>query len=253
MMQTLKKPLDILDTFLGTKNGELGISDIVSLTGLKISTVQRIVSLFLKEGYLSQRKKRGKYFLGPKMFQFCTFIHRTMKIENIGHQFLEKLTNLTGESSFISILQNNVTVSVDIVHSNLKHTLQLSGNQGAKKELYCTSAGKIFLADMSAKDLAKYLKKQTLTTCTNNTITDPGKLKKQLLQIKREGVAFNYEEEEIGIRTISSPIRNSDGSVVAAIGVAGPSPRLTDERMKTWAPIVKDIALDISSILGYKG
>ncbi len=251
-MQTIKKPLEILEAFLGTRNGELGISNIVKLTGFKISTVQRIVSLFLKEGYLCQRKKRGKYFLGPKMFQFCAFLRSTMKIENIGHQFLEKLTNLTGETSFISILFKNVIVSVDTVRSNANHTLQVSGHQGSKKQLYCTAAGKIFLAYMSTKELAKYSKSTTLISYTNNTITDFPKLKEQLLPIRHKGIAFNYEEEEIGIRTIASPIMNWDGKVIAVVGIAGPSPRLTDEQLTKLAPIVRDIALEISWVLGYK-
>ena len=241
-MQTFKKQLMILEAFLGTSNGELGISSIVELTGLKISTVQRIVSVLLKEGYLYQRKRRGKYFLGPKMFQFCAFLRRTMKIENIGHQFLEKLTNSTGESSFISVLLENVTVNVDIVHSKAKHTLRVSGQEGSKKPLYCTSAGKVFLAYMSAEELAKYSKSTTLISYTDNTITDFPKLKEQLQSIRHTGIAFNYEEEEIGIRTISSPVMNWDGEVSAVVGIAGPSPRFTDEKMMKLVPIVKDTA-----------
>lgn len=252
-MQILRKPLEILEIFLRTATSELSLSDLVKATGFNISTVQRIVLLLLKEGYLSQRKKRGKYSLGPKIYQFCGFIRTTMKIENVSHPLLEKLAKLTAETAFLSVKDGSEIVDIDAIYNNTDQRLQISVHKGFRGPLHCTAVGKIFLAHMTDKELERYSSSVTLISYTNNTITDFSKLKEQVLIIRQAGIAFNYEEHEIGVTGLASPIRDWKGDMVAAVGIAGPSPRLTNERMRELAPIIKDSALEISRFLGYKG
>ena len=84
------------------------------------------------------------------------------------------------------------------------------------------------------------------------TITDAKRLKNQLKEIRREGVAYDDEEHEIGIRNVAVPVTNCNSSIGVAIGVQGPSVRLSLDRMKEVAPILKKYASDISKVLGYQ-
>ena len=103
-MQSIKKALEILEVFLKTQKNEISTSDLVNSSGLNASTVYRITSLLLKEGYLSQRKRKSGYSLGPKFFLFCGFLKNGMKIGNVAHPFLEKLCKLTDECVHLSVL-----------------------------------------------------------------------------------------------------------------------------------------------------
>ena len=58
--------------------------------------------------------------------------------------------------------------------------------------------GKIFLAYMTEEEVEESLKTKGLPYYTKNTITDPEKLKTDLLIVKREGVARDNEEFEVG-------------------------------------------------------
>jgi IclR family transcriptional regulator, KDG regulon repressor len=59
------------------------------------------------------------------------------------------------------------------------------------------------------------------------------------------------EEYEEGLRCAAAPVRDHAGQVLAAIGIAGPSHRLTDENLPRLIRSVTDAAGTISRNLGY--
>ena len=125
--------------------------------------------------------------------------------------------------------------------------------EGYRVPPHCSAVGKILLAYLTDKEKESFFNSAILTSSTDSTITSVEEVKKQLLNIEREGVAFDCDETEVGIRAVASPVRDWDGKVIAAIGVVGPSARITSERMKELATSVKNCALEISRVLGYKG
>jgi len=70
--------------------------------------------------------------------------------------------------------------------------------------------------------------------------------------VKQENIATDNEETEIGVKYIASPVRNSTGSVIAAISVPGPSARLSSKRVNGIKPLVRSCSLEISRALGYQ-
>ena len=66
-----------------------------------------------------------------------------------------------------------------------------------------------------------------------------------------EGYALDVEEFERGLRCIAAPVRDQSGSVVAALGLAGPASRLTGDRLRGLAAPVMEAASDVSRNLGY--
>jgi DNA-binding IclR family transcriptional regulator len=91
-----------------------------------------------------------------------------------------------------------------------------------------------------------------LTAHTEHTITDPDALRRHLSDIRARGYAVDNEEIEIGLRCIAAPIRDHSGHVIASISVAGPSQRLSKERLVSFAPDVIDTADTISQRLGFR-
>jgi IclR family acetate operon transcriptional repressor len=96
------------------------------------------------------------------------------------------------------------------------------------------------------KEYQSYIKSVVLKPRTPNTITDKDTLLKQIIEVRRSGVAFDDEENEIGLRSAAAPIRDWEGRVVAAISIIGPTARVTKQRLSEMAPVVKDYALRIS-------
>jgi DNA-binding IclR family transcriptional regulator len=86
---------------------------------------------------------------------------------------------------------------------------------------------------------------------TPRTITDVKTLDKQLGRVRDDGWAFTLEELEIGLNAVAAPVRGTDGFVHAAVSVAGPSYRVTPQRLGELGEMTKQAGEAISRRMGY--
>ena len=247
--RVIAKALDILELFLKQEK-EIGISELADLTGFNVSTTHRIVSALVNRRYLKQQGKRGKYSLGLKFLEFYSALKKTLKIRDVAFPFIQKLHTISGESVNLAILESNCAVYIEHVESS--QFLRTFAEVGNRVPLHCTGIGKVFLAYMSEEELS-FLTTESLHRYTDNTITDFNELKKELLVVRREGVAVDNGEYDIGIRCVASPVRDMSGNVIAAISTSGPHTRLNAERLEELKTLIKSYGLEISRATGYTG
>jgi IclR family acetate operon transcriptional repressor len=69
--------------------------------------------------------------------------------------------------------------------------------------------------------------------------------------VRARQIAYDDEEYSVGVRCIAAPIFGHDDSVVGAMGISGPSPRLSDDRLPQLEQIVRDEAFVLSRKLGW--
>jgi IclR family acetate operon transcriptional repressor len=55
------------------------------------------------------------------------------------------------------------------------------------------------------------------------------------------------------VRCLAAPVRGSDGSVVAAIGITAATVRFTKERIPEMSAAVTGAAAELSRLLGFSG
>lgn len=249
-MKTVKKVLDVLEAFEKPR-AELSISELVSLSQLNASTVYRICSDFAQRGYLERAENRGKYRLGLRFIKFYDSLSEISHLKEIALVFMQRLSQAINESVTISVCVGSEITDIACVISS--HKLQLHSKEGETLPLYCTSSGKIFLSQMDPATLNRVLKIKGMLPRTRNTITDLNLMKKEMAIIKRDCIAFDDEEYELGIRSIATEIKGREGNVIAAFAVVGPSIRISLQRMKELTPILKTYSAEISRVLGYGG
>jgi len=247
-MTTIEKAFDILEIFL-SREDDISLSEIAKLCGQNVTTTHHIVLTLVKRGYLNQKQKRQKYSLSTKFLQYSNVLNRRMKIRDIAFPIVNALNKMVGESVNIAILDGNEAVYIE--HIETDKTLRIFTQIGIRAPLYSTGVGKILLAYMSNDELQKFLNGNKLLPLTVNTITHRQRLKQELKQVRKEAVANDTEETEIGVRCIASPVKNSAGSVIAAISVSGPTIRLSKKIVNEIKPLIKNSALEISQALGY--
>lgn len=246
-MKTVEKALKILEVFL-EKGGEIGISELVNITGQNISTVHAILKDLSREGYIMQNHKRGKYSLGLKFISFSDTINRITTLKDLVYPFMKELNQQTNETINTLILNRNSTVSITGINSAQNLRVVLDEKIGVP--LYCTGAGKIFLAGMTGDELDDYFKKTELVAFTPKTITDINRLMNQIHKIRAEGVAFDFDEYQIGVRNIAVPVKNYNGRTLAAISLVAPSVRLDSKRIKEIIPLLKKCSMEVERLMG---
>jgi IclR family KDG regulon transcriptional repressor len=116
----------------------------------------------------------------------------------------------------------------------------------------CTANGKTLLAHLPEDELERLLDGWELEGRTPHSITDPDTLRKDLATIRRRGYAENINEGEMGVCSVSAPIRDRTGRVAAAVSVVGPATRLNRTSLRAFAALVIETAEAISHRLGYR-
>jgi DNA-binding IclR family transcriptional regulator len=86
---------------------------------------------------------------------------------------------------------------------------------------------------------------------TRSTITDRRRLRQEIEAIRRHGIAFDNEELNPGVKCVAAPIKNSSGSVVAAISLSGPTQRFTPSAIRRFEKDIKAASLEISRAIGF--
>jgi IclR family acetate operon transcriptional repressor len=85
---------------------------------------------------------------------------------------------------------------------------------------------------------------------TPSTITDRDRLLQEIAHARKEGVAYDNEELDIGVKCIAAPIFDRAGRVVASISISGPVQRFMPDIIPRMGAEVKKAAREISMILG---
>jgi IclR family transcriptional regulator, KDG regulon repressor len=247
-MDAINKAFEILDVFFNTES-DLSITELAKLAKISTSTSHRITSILVDRGFLEQTKKRGKYSLSTqKLVYLSGIVKRRLKVRNVALPFLKELSQGLNEAVLMSVRRGQFVYVVEVVNSD--RLLNVTPDSSTYN-LYSTGIGKVFLAYMSEKDLDEYFSSIVLKPRTQNTITEVDELKRQLKKIQKEEISFDDEEQELGLRMVAAPIFDWDQNIVAAIGVLGPSNRISRQRMIELAPIIKQFAYKISQALGY--
>ena len=114
--------------------------------------------------------------------------------------------------------------------------------------LHLTSVGKLFLAHDDPQRVRSYATRTGLTGHTRNSLTDLISLERELARVRREALARDDEELELGVRCMAAGIYDDQGKLVAGLSVSAPADRLEE----SWLERVKETAAQISTALGHR-
>ncbi len=219
--QSLERGLAILSAFTsGTPT--LGVTDLATVVGLTTSTAHRYVATLAALGYLEQDGVTRKYRLGPRVIDLGLAAINSMELREIAGPYLQQLSDDTGFTVNMAILDGTEIVYVDRCRSTRagQREIDLNLHVGARLPAYCTSMGKVLLADLAAADQERLLREMELVRRGPNTLTSRQALKAELARIKKAGIAVNDEELSYGLRSIAVAVRGKGGDAVAAVNLA---------------------------------
>lgn len=228
---------------------EIGVSALSKRLGIAKSTVHRLAVTLVSEGLLEQNPENEKYRLGITLFRLGALVRQRMNVSNESKPHLIQLRGLTSETVHLAILNQHQIMYVYNLEST--QAIRARSDVGVRKPAYCTAEGMAMLA-FQPEEFVDHVIADGLIPLTVHTRTEPERLRVALNEVRQRGYAVEDEESEIGMRCIAAPIRDGSGSVVAAVGVAGPVQRLSKKTIGAFAPDVVRTAEAISARLGYR-
>jgi DNA-binding IclR family transcriptional regulator len=163
--------------------------------------------------------------------------------------FLQLLREQTDETVHLAILDNTNIMYLYNLEST--QAIRMRSYIGVRKPAFCTAEGHAILAFSPAQVVSSVLH-EGMVARTPKTKTTSADLLKALEQVRIDGYSIDDEESEVGMRGIAAPIRDMTGSVVAAVGVGGPTQRLTKKSLRSIASLLVSSAESISTRLGFR-
>ncbi|SKC86133.1 IclR family transcriptional regulator [Maledivibacter halophilus] len=223
-VQSVIKVGKILELFDKDRD-ELGIVEIRDHLGYPVSTIHRLISTLEHMGYIYQNEKNNKYSLGFKAYVLGSKVKIINHLKEVSKPYLDELSNKYGETVHLAINMNNKVLCVQKTSTN--RTLTVTPGEGGTHYIHATSVGKSLLAFSDKEKTEKFIEGTDFVKLTQKTITDKEELKEELEKIRKNKVAVDMEESEIGLICIGAPILSRSGKAIAAISLSIPDSRLT--------------------------
>ena len=247
-IQSFDRAVAILDAFTAERNS-LGVSEIARITGLKRSTVHRLLATLRRNELVQQLPDSTDYALGPHVLRLAEVAFHHVNLEKTAKAIMPRLRDQCDETIGLHARLGPTTRTVlDQVESR-QPLRRIYTEIGVPIPIYQGAPGKVLLA-YSSSELRDEVLSGKLEAATPRTITDPDKLRTELQRTRRRGYALSLGERVPGISTLAVPVANHTGAVVASLSVTGPSSRLSKKRLLELVPLAAGAAHEISANLG---
>ena len=242
------KTLRVLKLFSMEKN-VWSVQEIMQELGYHKSSVQRIVTTLEAEGFLSRvAEGKGLYRLGPVVLFLGNLAEVSTDLRSIAQPVMNRLVEMAQETAYLCVLDECQSLYVEIVECS--QPIRIIHTVGKRNPLHCTGVGKILLSGMTEEGIDRVISERGLKAYTRNTISDRGLLLEEIERVKANGIAYDNEELDVGVRCVAAPIFNRDGNVAAALSISGPIQRFTLEKVPRIETMVKMAAAEISFKMG---
>jgi len=249
IIQSVERAIKAILLFL-ENDEDLAIKDFSKLLDLPKPTIHSIVNTLTVYNVLEQNSENSKYHLGPVLFRLGLQYARNSDFLSATRVWIERLAYKYGKTVNVCMLIAGKMVVVykfDPIDPVISYP-----NVGATVPIHYTANGKVLLAHADDATRDKILKTYIFQKLTEYTITNRADYEKELETVKEEGIAYSRQESSIGISTISGPIFNHNGLVIASFSIVSTTKEMEDKEANI-AQEVKITSSSISKQLGYTG
>ncbi len=216
LVQSLVKGLTVIKAF-NQQRPRMTLSEVATVTGFTRAASRRFLLTLLNEGYA---KQEGKQFsLTAKVLELGFSYLSTLDIWHNAKPLMNALVEQLNESCSAAVLDGNDVVYVARV-ATTKRIMSITINVGTRLPAFATSMGRVLLADLSAPALDKFLTHCQIEPFTQYTLIEKTALKAEIAQVKAQGYSMVEQELEVGLTSISVPVHNGAGEVIAALNVS---------------------------------
>ncbi|MBA2767580.1 MAG: IclR family transcriptional regulator [Sporichthyaceae bacterium] len=217
MIQSVDRAIRVLTALQGARR--MSLSELATRLGLAPSTTHGIVRTLVEHGMVVQERGSSRYQLGPAVLRLGNVYLDTLELRSKTIPWAEDLARRTRLAVRTGVL---LIDDVVIIH----HEPRPDGSRqmpevGIVIPVHASALGKAMLAFLPEEE--KRVLTSGLRSMTGETLTSPEDLRDQLEGVRSSGVAVEQDEALIGESALASPVFDSTGEAVGAIGVVIPS------------------------------
>ena len=220
--KSVLKALAILSTLADYPEGA-SATDLAEATGTSRPTVFRMLLSLEAGGYVE--RTGSTYRLGWELVRLSRLPHLDRGLAAKLQPVLDKYAQQVNEP--VNFALRGSRGAFDIVAEGVSNRFLTTEEQFLDSHFppHASSTGKLMLSELSEAEVHKLLPAR-LEKFTSQTITTRKQLLDELAQIRSQGYAVLDNELEIGLVSLSVPVRRASGRLLGVMAVYGPTERL---------------------------
>lgn len=231
----LARGLSVIRAF-ANQHERLTLAEIGRLVGLPRATARRCLITLVALDYI---QSDGKYFsLSPKILTLSQAYFSSNALPHIARPLIEEVSRSVQESCSVSVLAGDEIIYV--ARSTMRRPGSTFRDVGENLPAYCTSMGRVLLANLPAGQLDAYFARVTLCKFNEKTVATESELRNILEQVREQDFAVIDGEFEPGLRAVAVPVRNRRGAVLAAAHVSTTRNSPLDTLVARFLPPLRD-------------
>ncbi|MBB6627760.1 IclR family transcriptional regulator [Nocardioides sp. KIGAM211] len=209
------KALALLGAF-DEQHRRLTLTELAARADLPVPTTHRLVGELVAWGALA-RTPSGQYVVGRRLWDLGLLAPVQTGLRQLASPFLHDLYGATLATVHLAVRDGLEVLYVDRLAGHA--SVPVVSSVGSRLPLHATGVGKVLLAHAPPEVQAAALVDPVRITAY--TVTQPGRLHRQLARTVRDGYATTVEEMSLGACSVAVPIRRGE-DVVAALGIVVP-------------------------------
>ncbi len=201
---------------------------IVDEVGLPKPTVYRMLQQLEGAGLLQRDGNGRHYSAGQRLRRLAENLLLNSSTHGARHAVLRQLVDSLGESCNLTAFAAGEVLYLDRVETAAPLRFYL--HPGSRVPAHCSATGKLFLSQMSPAQRRRLLSAVPLERFTQNTLTDPEALEREIEQVRQQGYAFDNEEFLPGLLCLGVLVPAGEGLSNMGLAIQAPVMRMSREK-----------------------
>jgi IclR family transcriptional regulator, acetate operon repressor len=243
-MKSVIRSLRILEAV--AQHQPVTVGELTKIFGLPKSTVQRTLITLSEAGWLrANRKDTTRWEIGARVLAVRPAALQGSSLFAAAREPMIRLRDKVNETIHLSVPDAlYCMVVVDRVDST--HAVRTFHEIGDMSPMHATATGRAILAHLPESDVDEALS-GSLERFSDSTVTDPTELRAELERVRADGYALNRKQYRPDVCAIAAPIRDEDGTPLAAAAISMPDSRYDPARLAERGRLVADTAAEIAA------
>jgi IclR family transcriptional regulator, KDG regulon repressor len=244
----LEDAISILDLLQNYREGA-PLAELTRASGMVKNKVFRLL-FTLEKHHLVERDEHGRYRLGLHILEYAQHVQIQTTLLEASRPVMDWLVEETRESIFLGVVSGSDALCVAARES--PRSVRLYAEIGRRATLHSGGVPKVLFAFLPEQERTVLLDRYFAGESAESGIAANRQVfEERLAHIREQGYAIVIDELDAGAHSVAAPIRDYRGQVVAAISIAGPSDRFTEECIPRYVQLALEAAGQISQALGY--
>ncbi len=217
-VQVIRRALTLLEV-LSRASGPRSLSDISRRADLHKSTALRILRTLADSGYTVHERDSRRWRLGPGILRLQAGARQRNDLRSVALPVMRRLCEDIGETVQLANLVDDEICYLEKAEPP-PQGVRILTEPGSRRPAYCTALGKVLLSSLSEDSLDELLGRLSFHRFTEQTITDPEKLRDQIRAVPAAGHAVDNREYNRACVCAAAPVRDDSGAMIAGLSVS---------------------------------